>query len=79
MALSTEQLARLQARLDLYYAAEEAILRNQAYEMPDGRKLERTSLKEVRAEIALLEKRIDAGQAVPAARGRMRRGVNMSN
>ena len=78
MALSTEQLARLQARLDLYYAAEEAILRNQSYEMPDGRKLERTNLQHVQSMITTLEKRIDAGQAIPVARGRARRFVNMS-
>lgn len=78
MALSVEQLARLQARLDLYYAAEEAILRNQAYRMPDGRELTRTSLKAVQDMIKTLEARVDAGQATPVAKGRARRFVNMS-
>lgn len=78
MALSAVALARLEARLDLYYAAEEAILRNQSYEMPDGRRLERTNLKDVQAMIKSLEDRIDAGSATPLARGRMRRAINMS-
>lgn len=78
MALSAEALARLQARLDLYYAAEEAILRNQAYEMPDGRRLERTNLKQVQEMIKTLENRIDAGSETPVPRGRARRFVNMS-
>ena len=78
MALPAVQLARLQTRLDLYYAAEEALLRNQAYRMPDGRELTRTSLKAVQDQIAVIERRIDAGQAVPVARGRARRFVNMS-
>ena len=46
--------------------------------MPDGRELTRTSLKAVQDQIAVLERRIDAGQAVPLARGRARRFVNMS-
>lgn len=78
MALTAEQLARLQARLELYYAAEEAILRNQAYRMPDGRELTRTSLKAVQDTINTLERRIDAAAEVPVARGRARRFVNMS-
>lgn len=75
MALSASQLATLQARLELYYAAEAAILRNQSYRMPDGRELSRTSLKDVQAMIKTLEDRIDAGQTTPVARGRARRGV----
>jgi len=78
MALTNEARARLQARLDLYYAAEEAILRNQSYEMPDGRRLERTSLKQVQDMIKTLENRLDAGASVPVAKGRARRAVNMS-
>lgn len=78
MALTSEQLARLQVRLTQYYSAEERILSNQSYEMPDGRKLTRANLKDVQAMIANLEKRIDAGQDVPVARGRARRFVNMS-
>lgn len=75
MALSAAALARLQARLDLYYAAEEAILRNQAYRMPDGRELTRTSLKQVQDMIATLENKIDGGSETPVATGRARRGV----
>ncbi len=75
MALSAAQLARLQARLELYYAAEAAILRNQSYEMPDGRKLARANLKDVQAMIKSLEGQIDGGGDTPIARGRARRGV----
>lgn len=78
MALTDAERARIQARLDSYYAAEEAILRNQSYRMPDGRELERTSLKDVQAMIKTLEARLDAGAEVPVARGRARRFVNMS-
>lgn len=78
MALSADELARLQARLDLYYAAEEAILRNQSYRMPDGRELNRTSLKDVQSMISTLERRIEAGAETPVARGRARRFINMS-
>lgn len=75
MALSAARLARLEARLTLYYAAEEAILRNQSYEMPDGRRLERADLKAVQTMIAELEKQIDAGSATATPRGRARAGV----
>jgi hypothetical protein len=75
MALSATRLARLEARLVLYYAAEEAILRNQSYEMPDGRRLERAQLKSVQTMIADLEQQIDAGSPDAAPRGRARAGV----
>lgn len=75
MALSAARLAQLQARLDLYYAAEEAILRNQSYEMPDGRRLERANLKSVQEMIKTLENQIDGGSATPPTRGRARAGV----
>ncbi len=78
MALPAATLARLQARLDLYYAAEAAILRNQSYEMPDGRRLERTNLSHVQEMIETLENRIDGGSETPVAKGRARRFVNMS-
>lgn len=78
MALSAEALARLQARLDLYYAAEARILSNQSYKMPDGRELTRASLKQVQDQIKILENRIDAGGEIPVAKGRARRMVNMS-
>ncbi len=78
MALPADRLARLQARLDLYYAAEEKILGNQSYEMPDGRRLERADLKTVQAMIKSLESQIDGGSEAPLVRGRARRFANMS-
>lgn len=75
MALTAAELARLQARLDLYYAAEESVLRNQSYKMPDGRELTRAGLKEIQAMIATLENRIAGGAETPVAKGRARRAV----
>lgn len=74
MALSAAALANAQVRLDLYYAAEAALLRNQSYEMPDGRKLERTSLRDVQSMIKTLEAKIEGGSALPVVRGRARAG-----
>ena len=75
MALSAARLAQLQARLDSYYAAEQSILRNQSYEMPDGRRMERTNLKAVQDTIRSLEAQIDGGAAAPVVRGRARAGA----
>ncbi len=75
MPLSTAALASAQARLDSYYLAEAAILRNQEYEMPDGRRLVRANLKEVQAMIRELEQRIEGGASAPVIRGRARAGV----
>lgn len=78
MALSTAELAALQARLDSYYAAEAAVLRNQSYKMPDGRELTRASLKEIRAGIDRLRGEIAAAAGAPIVKGRVRRGVVMN-
>lgn len=78
MALSAAALASKQARLDSYYAAEAAILRNQEYEMADGRRLVRANLKEVQAAIAKLEAEIEGGSSTPVVRGRARGGRIMS-
>lgn len=75
MALTAAELAALQARLDLYYAAEARILSNQSYRMPDGRELTRAGLKEVQSMIATLENRIAGGADTPRAKGRARRAV----
>ncbi|RDV06418.1 hypothetical protein DXH95_03045 [Sphingorhabdus pulchriflava] len=78
MALSAAALANKQARIDSYYAAETAILRNQEYEMADGRRLVRADLKEVRAAIKELEAEINGGSSTPVVRGRARGGRIMS-
>ena len=75
MALSAEEIAQLQTRLSAYYAAELAVLRNQSYEMPDGRKLTRASLTEIRKAISDLRAEIGDATGAPITRGRMRRGV----
>lgn len=75
MALTAAEIAALQARLELYYAAEARILSNQSYRMPDGRELTRAGLKDVQAMIKTLENRIAGGAETPVAKGRARRGV----
>lgn len=77
MALSAEEIALLQSRLTAYYDAEAAVLRNQSYEMPDGRKLTRTSLAEIRKAIDALRNEIANAAGAPIVRGRVRRGVPM--
>lgn len=78
MALSAAALASKQARLESYYLAEAAILRNQEYEMADGRRLVRANLKEVQSAIKQLEAEIEGGSATPVIRGRARAGRIMS-
>lgn len=75
MALSAAAIEALEARLALYLQAEADVLRNQAYEMPNGRKLTRADLKEVRAGIEELRSEIAGGSGAPIVRGRVRRGV----
>lgn len=75
MALSPDELARLQSRLTAYYEAEAAVLRNQSYKMPDGRELTRASLAEIRKAIEALRSEIGNATGAPIVRGRMRRGV----
>lgn len=77
MAISTDDLERLQGRLTAYYEAEAAVLRNQSYEMPDGRKLTRASLSVIRQAIADLRAEIGQATGAPIVRGRVRRGVAM--
>lgn len=59
-------LQQLQARLDLYLAAEAKILQKQEYTIDDGgtsRRLRYADLTEVRAEITTLDAQIKAAQA----------------
>lgn len=78
MAASEAEIAVLAARVAAYQAAELAVLRNQSYEMPDGRKLSRANLKEIR--IGRRDAEADYGRAVgvPVVRGRARPFVNAS-
>lgn len=65
-------LQQLQARLDLYLAAEAKILLKQEYTIDDGgtsRRLRYADLAEVRAEIASLTAQVTTAQ-VQAAGGR---------
>lgn len=78
MTLTPAELAALQARLESYYAAETAVLRNQSYKMPDGRELTRASLKEIRVGIDRLRAEIAQAAGVPIVKGRVRRGVVMN-
>lgn len=78
MALSAAQIAAVaaaEARLALYLQAEADVLRNQSYEMPDGRKLTRADLAPIRAGIAEIRKEIANVTGVVTVRGRTRRGV----
>lgn len=76
MTATSEEIARLTALVAAYRDAELSVLRNQSYEMPDGRKLERANLTEIR------KGRIDAEAQLALAagtntrpRGRARAGV----
>lgn len=77
MALSAAQIAELETRLAAYLDAEAAVLRNQSYEMPDGRKLTRASLAEIRKGIEALRNELANADGTPIVKGRMRRGVVM--
>lgn len=77
MALSQIEIDTLTDRLTAYYAAERDLLRNQSYEMPDGRKLSRTDLKAVQAEIDKIRRELAGGSSTPIVRGRARRGIGM--
>lgn len=71
---TTEVIAGLKAIAAAYDAALLAVLNNQSYEMPDGRKLTRASLRDIR------EGRREAYADLAAAtggrgRGRVRRGL----
>lgn len=75
---SAEFIARLTALRDAYEAAELAALRNQSYEMPDGRRLERANLAEIRKGRKEAQAALDQATGCAQPVGRMRRGVNMS-
>lgn len=76
MSVSAEELVRLSALVAAYQAAELAVLRNQSYEMPDGRKLARANLTEIRKGRIDAEKQLaTAAGAAPLPRGRARAGV----
>ncbi|MEV5033671.1 hypothetical protein MRBLMC3_002908 [Sphingobium sp. LMC3-1-1.1] len=77
MALTPAEIELLQARLDAYYEAEKAVLRNQSYKMPDGRELTRASLSSIQTAIDRLRNEIANASGAPIVRGRMRRGVIM--
>jgi hypothetical protein len=78
MAVSSEELERLAALVAAYQAAELAALRNQSYEMPDGRKLTRASLAEIRKGRKDAEAAYALACGTPIVRGQVRRFVNMS-
>lgn len=79
MALTATRRARIESRLDLYYAAEEALLRNESYKMPDGRELTRVNdLKSIQAQIEGFENQLDGDDGTPIVKGRVRRGVIMN-
>lgn len=79
MAASSEEIARLAELVLAYQAAELAVLRNQSYEMPDGRKLTRASLAEIRKGRKDAEADYAKALGVSTARGRARRFYNMSS
>jgi hypothetical protein len=76
--VSSEELARLAALVAAYQAAELAVLRNQSYEMPDGRRLVRANLGEIRKGRKEAETAYAQACGTPLARGQARRFVNMS-
>ena len=57
MALSDPPLTTAQNRLAAYYAAEEAVLLGQSYEV-NGRRLSRADLNTIQATIRMLERRV---------------------
>jgi|GEM_PF-1798631 len=72
---SSEELARLLALVQAYQAAELAVLRNQSYDMPDGRKLVRANLTEIRNGRKEAEAAYAQAMGAPISRGRARSGV----
>ena len=75
---SADFIARLTALRDAYEAAELAVLRNQSYEMPNGRKLVRANLAEIRNGRKEAQAALDLETGCRRPVGRMRRGVVMS-
>ena len=78
MTASPEEIVRLAGLVSAYQAAELAVLRNQSYEMPDGRKLNRANLTEIRNGRKEAEAALSAAVGEVQVRGRARRFVNMS-
>lgn len=72
------RVEELAALVGAYQAAELAVLRNQSYEMPDGRKLVRANLAEIRKGRKEAETAYALAVGVPVARGQVRRFVNVS-
>lgn len=78
--MATEQeIADLSARVAAYQAAELAVLRNQSYEMPDGRKLTRANLKDIQRGLAEAKAELAAANGTPIRKGRARVAWNMSS
>ena len=75
MVASADHIARLQRLVDAYWAAEEAVLRNQSYEMPDGRKLVRADLDKIRKGRRETQTELERAQGCIRPVGRVRRGV----
>jgi hypothetical protein len=75
---SADFIARLTALRDAYEAAELAVLRNQSYEMPDGRKLVRANLADIRKGRKEAQAALDLETGCGRPVGRMRRAVNMN-
>lgn len=75
MSYTPAEIAAEEARLANYLEAEAAALRNQSYEMPDGRKLQRADLKQIRDGISECRGNLDRMRGTVRARGRARRGV----
>lgn len=75
---SQAEIDRLTALVQAYQAAELAVLRNQSYEMADGRKLTRANLTEIRKGRKEAEAELRCALGQSTARGRARRAVNMS-
>lgn len=75
MTASSEEIARLLELVAAYQAAEIAVLRNQSYEMPDGRKLVRANLTEIRNGRKEAEADYAAATGTTRQVGRARRGI----
>lgn len=75
MAYTPAEIAAEEARLANYLEAEAAVLRNQSYEMPDGRKLVRADLTAIVKGIDGCRASLDRMRGTTRARGRARRGV----
>jgi hypothetical protein len=73
MAASQEDIAAARELVAAYREAEISVLRNQSYEMPDGRKLTRANLRDIRD--GKREAIADLNTLTGTTLGRARRGV----